>query len=229
MKVLKVSGKKLLAGIGILLFLGISSGCTEVQKFSWDRMKETHYRMIFGKEWNKTAKPAAGIKGQVPTGTPVDKQEKQDSTEAAAISQKQQDSVEKVNVALYFAEPGGDFLKAEKREIPFEAGLARATVEQLIAGPKEKGLMRTMPEGTDLLDINIQNGLCTVDFSKEFRDNHWGGSSGEILTVYSLVNTLTQFPTVEKVEVLVEGQKVDTLAGHMDLSVPVSRNPQIVK
>jgi len=129
---------------------------------------------------------------------------------------------------LYFSDQNGDYLIAEKREVPLVPGLARATVQELIKGPEGKGLSGTIPEGTKLLDINIENGLCTVDLSKEFRDNHWGGSSGEILTVYSLVNTLTQFPTVEKVEILVEGQKIDTLAGHMDLSAPVSRNSQII-
>ena len=89
--------------------------------------------------------------------------------------------------------------------------------------------MATIPDGTKLLDIDIAKGLARVNLSSEFRDNHWGGSSGEILTVYSLVNTLTQFSTVENVEILVEGEKIETLAGHMDLSAPVSRNAELIK
>ncbi len=226
MKVFKVGGKKFLAGLGILLLLGVSAGCSEVEKFSWEKLKETHYRMVTGKNPD-SAKPAVDDTGQA-AGVNSNNNGHQDSAPTAADSTGQANKQQKVNVVLYFSDQNGDYLVAEKRAIAFVPGLARATVQELIKGPEGKGFSRTIPEETKLLDINIDSGLCTVDLSKEFRDNHWGGSSGEILTVYSLVNTLTQFPTVEKVEILVEGQRIDTLAGHMDLSVPVSRNPQII-
>jgi spore germination protein GerM len=108
-------------------------------------------------------------------------------------------------------------------------GIARAALEELIKGPGAgKDLAPTIPSGTILKDIDISNGVATVDFSKEFVDNHWGGSSGELLTVYSVVDVLTQFPTVEKVQFLVEGRKVETLAGHMDLAQPVMRNTEYI-
>ena len=227
MKVFKVSGKKLLAGIGIIFLLGATLGCSEVEKFSWDKLKETHYRMIAGEKFYQKMKNAQGdasTKGQAAANSPAAKQGKQEAkTKPGAKGNN------KVEISLYFSDQNGDYLQVEKREIAMVPGLARATVEELIAGPKTKGLLRTVPEGTKLLDINVENGLCRIDLSKEFKDNHWGGSSGEILTVYSLVDTLTQFSSIDKVEILVEGQKVETLAGHMDLSVPVIRNTQIVK
>ena len=51
----------------------------------------------------------------------------------------------------------------------------------------------------------------------------------EILTVGAIVNTLTEFPDVEKVQILVEGKKVSTLFGHLDVSDPLSRSPGIIK
>lgn len=234
-KVFKVSGKKLLAGIGIIFLLGATLGCSEAEKFSWDKLKETHYRMIAGEKFyqkmknaqaNASAKGQAAVStnGQAAASSPAAKQGKQEAKTKPGVKGNN-----KVEISLYFSDPNGDYLQAEKREIAMVPGLARATVEELIAGPKTKGLLRTVPEGTQLLDINVENGLCRVDLSKQFKDNHWGGSSGEILTVYSLVDTLTQFSAIDKVEILVEGQKVETLAGHMDLSVPVMRNTQIVK
>lgn len=214
MKVIKVSGKRILAGLGILLLLAVLAGCSEAEKLSWERLKDTHYRMITGQKADEVKAAAEGqAAGQQGAG----------GAQAEAQARK------KVSVALYFAHQNGDYLVSEKREIVMVPGLARAAVQELINGPKTEGLSRTIPEGTKLRDINIQDGLCTVDLSKEFRDNHWGGSSGELLTVYSIVNTLTQFPTVESVEVLVEGQRIDTLAGHMDLSVPVYRNSDMIK
>lgn len=229
MKVIKVNGRKILAGIGILLVVGLLSGCSEVQKFSWEKLKETHIRMITGRTVDKGAKPAQAKEEQAAVGAKAVGKVSRTSNEAAAEDKGKTQANRKVNVALYFADRNGEYLKVEKSQIPFVQGLARATVEALIAGPRQKNLTKTFPDGAKLLDINIQDGLCTVDMSKEFKENHWGGSSGEILTVYSLVNTLTQFPTVEKVEILVEGQKIDTLAGHMDLSTPVFRNSQIIK
>jgi len=221
-KVIKVSGKKILAGFGILLLLAVSAGCSEAEKLSWERLKATHYRMVTGKSLQEVKAVSAQQGHAAPEGQ-VDKQQAGEGAKGEAASQQ------KVTVALYFADQNGDNLISEKREIDMQQGLARATVQELINGPRTKGLSKTMPDGTKLNDINIEEGLCTVDLSKEFRDNHWGGSSGELLTVYSLVDTLTQFSTIERVEVLVEGQKIDTLAGHMDMSAPVYRNSDIIK
>lgn len=219
MKFCELSGKKVLAGAGIILLLGISAGCSEADKYSWEKMKETQYRMITGKQL-QNVRSAAADAGQAVTTA---------GTSSATTPDGKKVSQEKVDIVLYFADQNGDFLQAEKRQIEMVPGLAKATVEQLIQGPKQKGLTRTIPQGTKIREIDIKNGLCRIDLSKEFKDNHWGGSSGEILTVYSLVDTLTQFDSVEQVEILVEGQRIDSLAGHMDLTAPVMKNTQIIK
>ncbi|MGI6553475.1 MAG: GerMN domain-containing protein [Clostridia bacterium] len=123
-------------------------------------------------------------------------------------------------ITLYFADSLGQSLVAEQRLIPKTISIARATVNELIAGPHpETGLLPTIPYGTVLQDINVKDdGLIIVDFSRELRDHHLGGDLAEALTVYSIVNTLTQFPTVERVRFLIDGQPVDTLAGSIDLS-----------
>ena len=90
----------------------------------------------------------------------------------------------------------------------------------LIWGPQTEGLRATIPEGTRLLGISIVNGLCTVDFSKEFVDNHSGGSAGEIMTLTSILKTLQEFPSIDKVQILVEGQKGATL-GNILLDKPL--------
>ena len=70
--------------------------------------------------------------------------------------------------------------------------------------------------------------MATVDFSKELKTKHWGGSTGESMTIMSIVNSLTELPGIEKVQILIEGQKEDTLAGHWDLSSPISRDESII-
>lgn len=134
-------------------------------------------------------------------------------------------------VELYFADPAGKGLVSERREIAKVDGIARATIEELIKGPsKQSGLIPTIPKGTSLLDINVKSdGLCIVNFSPELVANHSKGSLGESLTVYSIVNTLTQFPTIHKVKFLVDGKVVDTLAGHLDISTAMTRDDKMIK
>ena len=131
---------------------------------------------------------------------------------------------EAITIQLWFSDSNGRTLIAEEREISRYEGIARATINELINGPNVNSvLLPTIPVGTVLRDINVRSdGLVIVDFSRELISNHIGGTTAEALTVYSIVNTLTQFPTVDRVQFLVEGQFVESLAGHMDLSQAIS-------
>lgn len=137
---------------------------------------------------------------------------------------------EKVQVVLYFADKDGKNLVKELRQIPKVQSIARATLEELLMGPgPESNLVQTIPKGTKLLDINIKpDGLAIVSFSRELKEKHTGGSASEGNTVYAIVNTLTQFPSVRQVQILIDDQAVETLAGHLDISKPLERNPEII-
>ena len=111
-----------------------------------------------------------------------------------------------IQTKLYFPDNNVDKLHLELREIfVSNDGTARAAVEGLIEGPLTN-LAPSIPEGTQLLDISILNGVCTVDFSQAFVDNHISGSSNDLMTVYSIVNTLTEFNSIDKVQFLIEGK-----------------------
>ena len=67
-------------------------------------------------------------------------------------------------------------------------------------------------------------GDAYVDLSAELQSNHPGGTTNEILTVYSLVQALTSnLPAVSGVQILIDGKEVDTLAGHLDLRRPIEQ------
>jgi spore germination protein GerM len=138
------------------------------------------------------------------------------------------DAIDKVPIILYFANEDG-YLVAQRREVPKVDGLARLTIQELAKGPDaNSGLLPTLPPGTHLKDINIKEELCTVDFSIELKQNHPGGSNGELLAIYSIVNTLTQYASVKEVQILIDGQVVDTLAGHISLDEPLTRENAII-
>ncbi len=130
-------------------------------------------------------------------------------------------------VNLYLSDEEGLQLKAIKQKItkaPLEAEL-KETVVALIKDPS-----RTIPEGTRLLGISVKEGTAFVDFSSEIMKNHPGGSSGETQTIYSIVDTVTlNFPKVKEVQILVEGKAEETLAGHIDISLPLGPDRDIIK
>jgi len=75
----------------------------------------------------------------------------------------------------------------------------------------------------------IVENVAYVDFSKELMENHWGGSRAEELTVYSIVNTLTDVSGIKEVQILIEGSIPSTIAGHIILDEPLSANFDIIE
>ena len=69
-----------------------------------------------------------------------------------------------------------------------------------------------------------ERGDAFVDLSAEARTRHTGGALDELFTVYAIVNALTtNLPAITRVQILVDGKEVDTLAGHVDLRHPLRR------
>ncbi len=139
-----------------------------------------------------------------------------------------------VPVYLYFADQGGAVLVPEKRIIRAAddpVSLARKVVAALIQGPMKKTLLPTLPYRTVCRGLYITGeGVAYIDFSPEITDSHPGGSMAEQLSIYSIVNSLVMnVDEVKKVQVLINGREVETLAGHIDLRFPFTANMHIVR
>jgi len=133
-----------------------------------------------------------------------------------------------VPVKLYFAAPDASGVAPEIRWLPAaEQGPARI-LSELLDGPRHPGLSPSLPASTKVRSVTVEGDRAVVDFGGEIVRDHPGGSAGETITVYSVVNTLTELPAVRSVEWRVEGKRVETLAGHLDLSRPVKRNPDVI-
>ena len=69
-----------------------------------------------------------------------------------------------------------------------------------------------------------------VDLSAEARTRHTGGALDELFTIYALVDAITvNLPAISRVQILVDGKEVDTLAGHVDLRHPLEKNLKWVR
>jgi len=134
-------------------------------------------------------------------------------------------------VRLYFGDKEAMWLLPEDRTVKADPNKTyeQIVVEQLIAGPRLEGHVRTIPEGVQLLSLEIVEGVAYVNFSKEIQTKHWGGSTGEMFTILSVVDSLTESPNVKAVQFLVEGKRVESLVGHADTTKPIERNEDIIK
>ncbi|QGT98802.1 hypothetical protein SYNTR_0209 [Candidatus Syntrophocurvum alkaliphilum] len=138
-----------------------------------------------------------------------------------------------VELTLYFSDDQAQFLVAEQRDVEVEdkedtSLVASKVVEELINGPEQQDLFQTIPDETKLLGVEIEQNIAYVNFSQEFVTNHWGGTAGEAMTLYSIINSLTELSEIEKVQILVEDEVLETL-GHSDLTEPLTRSEDIIK
>ena len=126
------------------------------------------------------------------------------------------------DVLLFFEESQGENLGPEKRKIFLTTSpvdQAKQIVVELISGPREGGLLPTLPTETRLLGLYLDRaGTAFVDLSKDLVTLHPGGTSEELATIFSLVDSLTyNLPEIKRVHILVEGEERDTLKDHLDL------------
>jgi germination protein M len=126
-----------------------------------------------------------------------------------------------MDIVVYYLKSGESqlYLVREVHTLPKTVGVARAALNELISGtPLTEGAYRVLSPDTKILGITIEDGLATVDFSREVLYANVG-SSGESLGIDSIVNTLTEFPTIDRVAFTVEGSAENGMDwwGHVGL------------
>jgi len=125
-------------------------------------------------------------------------------------------------IILYFADRSGEHLVKEERRIDvnINENLEKYVMEALIAGAKEAGHVSTIPAETKIRDIKTADGICYVDLSEDFVTKYSGGNNDGIITVYSIVNSLSELSSVKKVQFLIEGEKRGEFNGCIDFDKP---------
>ena len=134
----------------------------------------------------------------------------------------------KIRARLFYVDPDGVHLDAVEQEVAYGEGTidqARQIIAAALGTPPAPYLS-AIPPGTKLQALFLTGkGEAYVDLSPEAQKNHPGGTTGEALTVYALVNALTSnLPAISAVQLLIDGKEIDTLAGHLDLRRPLEQN-----
>jgi hypothetical protein len=139
---------------------------------------------------------------------------------------------EKQIAKIYFSDPQERFLKSEKRFVNKESDnalQAKEIVKALLDGSKN-GLVNTFPKGVTVKDVTLSDdGMASVNFSKDLLKYYEGSSASEMATIYSLTNSLTQnVPSIKKVKILVEGKEIPSIKGHISTRKPFSPDLELI-
>ncbi len=116
-------------------------------------------------------------------------------------------------VKLYFANAAGDALVEYVTDITYTGtgSLEELVLQELINGPAEIGMYRTIPEGTKLLEVEMKEGSCYVNFDEKFLEKI--STIKDKIAIYSVVNTLIELPYIKRVQFLINGE-VQTTFGN---------------
>lgn len=132
-------------------------------------------------------------------------------------------------IVLYFADESGEYLKEYNKtiEISNNTSLPKLVVESLIEGPDQLGYVPTLSKKTAIKNISVKDGICYVDLSDEFyeTDNPLKNN----IIVYSIVNSLTELPTVTKVQFLRNGEKQEFFRESMPFDTIFEQNLDLIK
>jgi len=173
--------------------------------------------------------------GQEPEDTtPQDEEageenDEQDTTEDTDTQEQEEvadSEFGELTIDVYYADSQAQYLVGEKRVISRENKLMDALFE-LLKLPTDTDLVRIIPETTKILGITVENGIADIDLSQEFLDDRFISDTVDILLVYSVVNTMTEFNEIDAVNFFVEGQKLDIL-GELDIKNPIYRRNDLI-
>jgi germination protein M len=153
--------------------------------------------------------PVTNTAGSTPTATPEPGPEKSQAP-------KPHEEHQSLNVEVWFAR-GAPGLFGTSRATESTPAVGTAAMEELLGGPSgaeaQADVFTAIPEGTELLDLDISDGTATVDLSTEF-ERSGGGSFAERMQLAQVVYTLTQFPTVDGVVLEIDGERVEVFGSH---------------
>ncbi|WP_312832193.1 GerMN domain-containing protein [Sedimentibacter saalensis] len=119
------------------------------------------------------------------------------------------------DITVYYEDESG-FVVPVFTQIPWTEGIAKMTLKCMVVGSEtekriaKSGFHGLLPEGTEIRGMAIKDGVCKIDFNKNILNTSSYEQEENMIT--AITYTLTEFPTIDKVELLVGGQKLDTLS-----------------
>ena len=133
-------------------------------------------------------------------------------------------------VTLYFASKDGKSLVEVGANVILSANSSteKLIVEKLLAGPDSNmhGVNATIPSNTKLLGVYTDERICYVNLSEDFLVPM--PEVSEKVTLYSIVNSLCALPTVDKVQISVNGEVNKSLTDSLTLETPFEEDQSLI-
>lgn len=136
--------------------------------------------------------------------------------DASADGQGEQQGVETLdpeeskNVAVFIPDAQAEYLTGAYVTVPARESLPEMLIDGLIA----KG---ALPSDVDIIECTFKfmDGRFTLDLNEAYLNAlEAGGSAGELMTLYAVVNTfLFNYPTADSLILTVEGKSIETEHG----------------
>ncbi len=133
------------------------------------------------------------------------------------------------NIKLYFTQRGTNKLYGEMRTIRVadQQPIEQYIINELIKGPQAEGLSATLSSETTLIGVDTIGDVCFVNFGSNFAERNSGDQEKEILAVYSIVDSLTELDTINRVQFFIDGKKVD-MFGTLNINSMFGRNQEMI-
>lgn len=142
---------------------------------------------------------------------------------------------ENVFVTMYYANETGKALISSNLKISYDGNrsIEQLIIQQLISGPEviegplEKEMKKSIPDGTELLKVTTKDGICYVDFNDKFMSKIQG-VEGEVV-IYSVVNSLVELSGINKVKFSINGEVKKNYGDGIPFEGLFERNLEIVE
>lgn len=133
-------------------------------------------------------------------------------------------------VTLYFPSNSGNVLGREVRSIRVtdQQPLAQYLINELIKGPQSATLHSSLNKDTKIHSVETSNGICFVNFEANFLEKNTGSAEQEKLTIFSIVDSLTELENIDRVQFLIDGKRVDDF-DNINISGPFGRNESMIE
>lgn len=138
---------------------------------------------------------------------------------------EQINSLQNATLTLYFADESGNGLVKEVREDVYYSSnisMEKLIMEQLLEGPENPDSYAAIPAGTRLVAASVVDGVCYVSLDQNFKNHNYNISEGTV--IYSIVNSLTELPTISKVQISINGDTTGVYRDTYKLVTMYERN-----
>lgn len=141
---------------------------------------------------------------------------------------EQINSIIETTLTLYFASKDGTALVKETRTVPYSSNISldKLVMEQLISGPETADGLQTIPSGTRLITISTVDAICYVNLDETFLNQNIEITEQAVL--FSIVDSLTELSTVDKVQISVNGDTKGKCRYDYELSKMYERDDSII-